>query len=215
MKQRVFWSLTILLVCQAEARAQFGMGFGGLGGFFAPYVSPSQMVQDRRPITQNVGGPVSRPVQKNNAYWDNLREPLPTSYSLTPRRDIRRGSRAVDEASSQASKPANAARPADPRNAFLGFFGTDNSLVWPKDSPLEGELSNKRAAVDSAMIQLRKEVVATKLPSVASVVSSRNELLSYGRPALAELRERHPTQADEFHAWLLGLYNALGNLVQQ
>jgi len=196
MKQRVFWFLTILLVCQAEARAQFGMGFGGIGGFFAPYVSPSQMVQDRRPITQNVGGPVSRPVQKNNAYWDNLREPLPTSYSLTPRRDIRRGSRAVDEASSQASKPANAARPADPRNAFLGFFGTDNSLVWPKDSPLEGELSNKRAAVDSAMIQLRR-------------------VLFRSRPALAELRERHPTQADEFHAWLLGLYNALGNLVQQ
>jgi hypothetical protein len=217
MKQRAFWTLVVILACHSDAHAQFGMGgFGGMG-FFAPYVSPTQMVQDRRPITQNVGGPVSRPVQKNNGYWSNLREPLPTGYSFTPRRDIRRGSRAVDDVSTQASRPAAAPadRPADPRNAFLGFFGSNDSLVWPKDSPLDGDLSNKRAAVDSVLSQLRKEVVVTKSPSVASVVSSRNELLSYGRPALAELRENRPGQADEFHSWLLGLYNALGNLVQQ
>lgn len=214
MKQRVFWSLAILLFCRAEARAQFGMGFGGMG-FFAPYVSPTQMVQDRRPITQNVGGPVSRPVEKRNGYWDNLREPLPAGYSFTPRRDIRRGSRAVDTASTQSVRPPAPMANRNPKDSFLGFFGSNDLLVWPKDSPVEGDLSGKRAAVDSAMADLRKEIVSTKAPSVANVVNSRNELLNYGRPALAALREHQPTQADEFHAWLLGLYNALGNLVQQ
>jgi hypothetical protein len=220
MKQRVFWSLVIVLAFRSEAHAQFGMGgFGGMGGFFAPYVSPTQMVQDRRPITQNVGGPVSRPVEKRNAYWDNLREPMPTSYSMTPRRDIRRGSRAVDRPSQpRQAAPVQAPAPArasDPKTVFLGFFGADDLLVWPKDSPLEGDLSGKRASVDSAMASLRTELVSTKTPSVANVVNSRNQLLGYGRPALADLRQHNPTQADEFHAWLLGLYNALGNLVQQ
>lgn len=215
MKPRLFWSLVLVLLSSTSAHAQFGMGFGGIGGFFAPYVSPTQMVQDRRPITQNVGGPVSRPVEKRNGYWNNLREPLPADYSFTPRRDIRRGTRAVDQASTQSVKPAAPAPNRTPKDSFLGFFGSNDLLVWPKDSPVEGDLSGKRASVDSAMAELRKELITSKSPSVANVVNSRNELLNYGRPALAALREQHPAQADEFHAWLLGLYNTLGNLVQQ
>lgn len=206
----------VLFVEPTVARAQFGMGgFGGFG-FFAPYVSPTQMIQDRRPITQNVGGPVSRPVQKSNAYWSNLREPMPASYSFTPRSDIRQGSRSIDVATTRRVRESKTMESTSPKQVFLGFFGSDDRLVWPKDSPIEGELSGKRSTVDEAMAKLRTEVVASGgVPSVANVVNSRNELLAYGRPALADIRERSPAQADEFHAWLLGLYNSIGKLVQQ
>jgi hypothetical protein len=215
MNRRFLWTIVVVLLGQSSATAQFGMGGMGGFGFFAPYVSPTQMVQDRRPITQNVGGPVSRPVQKTNAYWSNLREPLPAGYSFTPRSDIRRGSRSIDVASTRRVSNAEPNARTSPNQTFLGFFGADQRVVWPKDAPLEGEFSGKRSAVDTALAELRKEVASDKSPSVAVVVNSRNELLAYGRPALAALREGQPTQADDFHAWLLGLYNAIGKLVQQ
>lgn len=222
MKRNFLLSVSFIFVLSVEAQAQFGMGFGGgmFGPFFAPYVSPTQLVQDRRPITQNVGGPVSRPaVTSGNAYWNNLREPVTQSYTMTPRSDLRRGSRNIDSLTSQrsvASKPA--AKPNEvrtPLTHFNGFFSSTGQLVWPADSPIEGEFSGKRAAVDSAMVTLKNELQTSRHPSVASIITSRNELLAYGRPALTDLREKQPARADSFHAWMLDLYNTIGKLAEQ
>jgi hypothetical protein len=66
--------------------------------------------------------------------------------------------------------------------------------------------------VDTAMQQLKTDLAGTAPPPVSSIVSARNELLAYGRPALAYLREHRSNRADSFHAWMLELYNTLGDL---
>lgn len=190
-----------------------------MGPFFAPHVSATQQVQDRKPITLNVGGPIQhRPGDSPNAYWNNLREPIPASYTYAPRSNIRTGNRGIDSATTsrnRQAKPAAMTTKVLPKDHFLGFFSPGGPLVWPVDSPLDGELSGKRATVDEAMTRLKTDLAGTTPPPVASIVGARNELLAYGRPALAYLREHKASRADSFHAWLLDLYNTLGDLAQR
>lgn len=212
---RITGLFSLILLSVQSVEAQFMGPF--FGPAFAPYQSPTEMVQNRRPITQNVGGPVTTSPVRPNAYWNYLREPV-QNYSLTPRNDIRRGVRGIESAStrsqnSNASKEL-AAKTKSPKTHFLGFFDSNGRLVWPNDAPLEGELSGKRAIVDSTLTGLRSEAVSTDPITVSAVVSSRNDLLNYGRPALAYLREYQPNRSDSFHKWLLDLYNTLGQLSQ-
>lgn len=214
MKRIFCLVLFCALAAPSAAQAQFFGPF--FGGGFAPYQSPTQMVQDRRPITQNVGGPVQNPAMSSpNAYWNNLREPMPASYTMTPRTNLRTGNRGIDSATTSRGKSASTSQTSakvKPKQHFLGFFNTSGLLVWPADAPLEGELSGKRAMVDTAMQQLKTDLTGTAPPPVSSIVSARNELLAYGRPALAYLREHRSNRADSFHAWMLELYNTLGDL---
>lgn len=186
------------------------------GPMYAPYQSPTQMIQNRKPITQNVGGPVTSAPDNPNAYWNHLRDPG-YNANLTPRTDLRRGVSGIDVATSsngRSTSPKSEKTKAGntTQSHFLGFFGPNKQLVWPIDSPLAGDLSGKRATVDASMAVLRAEVLSKKPVTVATVVTSRNDLLDYGRPALATLRENQPTHADSFHAWLLDLYNTVGQL---
>lgn len=215
MKRTLCLVLFCALAAPTAAQAQFFGPF--FGPMYAPYQSPTQMVQNRKPITQNVGGPDLRPTTDNsNAYWNRLREPMPASFTTTPRSNLRTGNRGIDSATTARVKSGSTAAPVaakdQPRQHFRGFFNTDGILVWPADSPLEGELSGKRATVDTAMQQLKNDLAGTAPPPVSSIVTARNELLAYGRPALAYLRENRPNRADSFHAWMLDLYNTLGDL---
>ena len=212
----LFISLTLIYLFAGSppARAQFMGPFVGpfWGPMYAPYQSPTQMVQNRKPITQNVGGPVLGSPDNPNAYWNRLREPVAAS-NLTPRSDLRRGGRGIDSASNRTNAPVATAKQT-PKARFQGFFGPQGRLVWPAQSPLEGDLSGKRASVDSALAVLRNEITGPNPIQVASIISGRNELLAYGQPALAFLRENRPSQADSFHAWLLDLYNTIGKLAE-
>jgi hypothetical protein len=205
----------LILIPVKSVDAQFMGPF--FGPAFAPFQSPTEMVQNRRPITQNVGGPVTTSPVRPNAYWNYLREPV-QNYSLTPRNDIRRGVRGIESASTRSQNTNTgkdlSTKPKSPKTHFLGFFDSNGRLVWPNDAPLEGELSGKRAIVDSTLTGLRAEAVSTHPITVSAVVSSRNDLLDYGRPALAHLREYQPNRSDSFHKWLLDLYNTLGQLTQ-
>jgi len=211
MKRTLCLVLFCALAAPSAARAQFFGPF--FGPAFAPYQSPTEMVQNRRPITQNVGGPDLRPTTDNsNMYWNRLREPVHVSYTTTPRSNLRTGNRGIDSATTARVKGGTTTAKVKPRDHFRGFFNTDGILVWPADAPLEGELSGKRATVDTAMQQLKNDLTGTAPPPVSSIVNARNELLAYGRPALAYLRENRPNRADSFHAWMLDLYNTLGDL---
>lgn len=214
MKRTLCLVLFCVLMAPSLARAQFFGPF--FGGGFAPYQSPTEMVQNRRPITQNVGGPDLRPSTDNsNMYWNRLREPVPVSFTTTPRTNLRTGNRGIDSATTARVKTGSSAAGSGKvshKQHLLGFFNPDGILVWPTDAPLEGELSGKRATVDAAMQQLKKDLAGFGPPPVSSIVTARNELLAYGRPALAYLREHRSNRADSFHAWMLDLYNTLGSL---
>jgi hypothetical protein len=218
--RRLILLAVICLISQNPARAQFGgFGFGGpfFGPAYAPFVSPTMLVQDRKPITQNVGGPVTTAPANPNAYWNYTRDNS-QSFAFTPRSDLRRGVRGIDSASTRRVSTPNSKseKPGiKPADHFLGFFASNGQLVWPADSPLEGDLSGKRSAVDAAMSDLRMEVKAKTNFKVSSIVQSRNTLLDYGRPALAQIRESQPSRADSFHAWMLDLYNTLGLMADQ
>jgi hypothetical protein len=218
--RRLLLFTVFLLIFQHSAQAQFGpFGFGGpfFGPANAPYVSPTMLVQDRRPMTQNVGGPVTTAPANPNAYWNYTRDSS-QSFAFTPRNDIRRGVRGIDSASTRRVSTPNSRNEKSgvkPADHFLGFFGQNGQLVWPADAPLEGELSGKRAAVDSAMAELRTQAQSKTNFKVSSIVQSRNTLLDYGRPSLAILRENQPSRADSFHAWMLDLYNTLGQMSEQ
>jgi hypothetical protein len=218
--RRLLLFTVFLLIFQHSAQAQFGpFGFGGpfFGPAYAPYVSPTMLVQDRRPMTQNVGGPVTTAPANPNAYWNYTRDSS-QSFAFTPRNDIRRGVRGIDSASTRRVSTPNSRNEKSgvkPADHFLGFFSQNGQLVWPADAPLEGELSGKRAAVDSAMAELRTQAQSKTNFKVSSIVQSRNTLLDYGRPSLAILRENQPSRADSFHAWMLDLYNTLGQMSEQ
>ncbi|RLT12235.1 MAG: hypothetical protein DWI24_06225 [Planctomycetota bacterium] len=206
--------LTALFFSSGSIQAQFFGPFVGpfYGPMYAPYQSPTQMVQNRKPITQNVGGPVMSAPDNSNAYWNKLREPVPAYPSaLTPRSDLRLGSRGISSPSARKTAKSPASKQT-PKQRFLSFFGPQAQLVWPAEAPLEADLSGKRATVDSAMAVLKSETAGTDPIKVASIINARNELLAYGQPALAFLRENRPAQADPFHAWLLDLYHTLGQL---
>jgi hypothetical protein len=196
----------------SPARAQFMGPFVGpfWGPMYAPFQSPTQMVQNRKPITQNVGGPVLTAPVNPNAYWNKLREPAPSS-NMNPRSDLRQGGRGIDSATNRRTLPSSTVKQTS-KQRFQGFFGSEGRLVWPAQAPLEGDLSGKRASVDSSMAVLKTETAGSSPIQVASIINGRNELLAYGQPALAYLRENRPSQADSFHAWLLDLYNTLGKL---
>ncbi|MFM1802786.1 MAG: hypothetical protein RJA81_2138 [Planctomycetota bacterium] len=217
MKFRIFVILCVFWLSTQVHNQLYAQFFGPFfGPAYAPYESPTKMVQNRRPITQNVGGPVTSAPSNPNAYWNHLREPVP-NYTMTPRTDIRRGIPGIDTVSTRSRRTSSGTsenKPRDNAQHFLGFFNEKGVLVWPNDAPLEGELSGKRAKVDLAMTDLRSDLVQNRKATVAKIVTSRNDLLDYGRPALAFLRDNRPTQADSFHAWLLELYNTIGKMAE-
>lgn len=217
------FGLAVALLCglgAGEARAQFGIGYGiGFGFGFQP--SPSTTYLNDRAL-----------VGQQNAQSNNptpLRAPQPSGprgfdpaffqrYDVETRRAMedlvaRRPSRRLPPVAVNVPAPAQPApAPAAVRAAvaLASFFNQYEELVWPADAPRDEDLLPKRNTSDQASLAVLREQKSQGYATLGLVTDARQKLLSYGRPALARMRERTTTQlSDAFHQFLLSLYDAL------
>jgi hypothetical protein len=203
----------------SPALAQYGYGFGwgGFGGF--NYVaSPTDFLNQQAAIRAGRGiqGPTNnRPYGNSpNAYFNRVRD-----NGFVPSYDV--GRRRV--ASTRQQPPpslGNTARPEpQPSPApsaakavlpLVSFFDASLRLVWPAESPVTGDLKEKRDVSDQACLVVLQETKRQPTASITSVTDARQKLLDYGRPALQEIRnEATPRIAEMFHSFLLSLYDSL------
>jgi hypothetical protein len=83
-------------------------------------------------------------------------------------------------------------------------------LVWPANSPVDGDLGQKRDLSDEASLNVLQESKQAQFASLSTVTDARQKLLDYGRPALKELRTTSTAPvAEAFHQFLLSLYESL------
>jgi hypothetical protein len=207
---------TVLLgLQQSPAKAQFGMGYGGFMGGFNYVPSPTDFINSHALIQAGRGqqAPASfRPYANNpNSFHNRLRD-----NGFVPSYDVRRRqptTARAQPARSQASSTtiASARTPAPKQIAPLAsFFDSAMKLIWPSESPVDGDLGDKRDTSDQASLAVLKETKEHQLASLATVTDARQKLLDYGRPALKQIRLVATTRiADIFHDFMLSLYDSL------
>lgn len=196
-------------------------------GLFLPWnnvPSPTNFVNDWALQNAARGGrrPPSNNVYANNpnSYVNRIRDNgFVTQYDARGRSPGRRRPASPPASLGQAppSTPAPAPAPADAKPAasrpslpLASFFDAAGKLVWPADSPVEGDLKAKRDVSDQAVVNVRREVDAQGWAPIAMAAEARQKLLDYGRPALQEIREDStPRIAEAFHEFLLSLYDSL------
>ena len=101
-----------------------------------------------------------------------------------------------------------------PSLPLASFYNADGHIVWPGDSPIAGELKEKRAEFDQASQSVLAEMKRNGVASIATVTDARQKLLDYGRPGLRYVREHEtPRVADSYHLFLLSLYESLAQAV--
>ena len=64
-------------------------------------------------------------------------------------------------------------------------------LVWPADSPADGDLKPKRDTSDQACLAVSDLVDKHGSAPITTVTYARQRLLDYGQPALQLIRSRH------------------------
>src|SRR5262249_32354193 len=113
--------------------------------------------------------------------------------------------------SAVAAAPNPAPAPAEEVSLPLAsFYDASGQISWPADSPMGGELKEKRADFDRASRIVLDESKKNGVASLASVPDAREKLVDYGRPALSYVRANEsPRLADTFHFFLLQLYRSL------
>jgi hypothetical protein len=198
------------------ARAQWGI-FGGFN-----YVPSPGNFLDQRSLAQTARGPQTRPSHSPlsgnpNAYFNRVRDNgfvshydvqrrLPPAYLPEPRSSPGLATAARPEPQPQP-QPQPKPKPSLP---LASFFDATRRLVWPAESPVEGELKAKRDSSDEASLAVLAEVDRQGVASITSVTEARQRLLDYGRPALQEARQEQTLRiADSFHLFLLSLYESL------
>jgi hypothetical protein len=204
-----------------RAKAQFGFGggfggFGGWGGFSSvpkpeSFVNSLALVAAGRPST----APTMHPYANDgNSYINHLRDngfverynvdrrvASPYHYGAYP---------SVARSSTAPTPTAMVVPPPKPRLPLSSFYNADNTLAWPADAPVEGDLKEKRTAVDQASQVVLNESKKNGVASLAAVTDARQKLVDYGKPALQYVRAHEtPRLADTYHLFLLTLYESL------
>lgn len=202
------------------ARAQWGMGWGW--GIFGVQPSASTNMVNQHALNR-AAGMGNRPTSHrayssggSNAYFNRVRDNGFVSHydvrrrrapSYQPERAASLGG--SGRAEPRPDAPAASSPPAVP---LAHFFDASMQLVWPSESPIGGNLKEKRAISDHAALTVYHEVKQHGSASISSVTEAREKLVDYGRPALLEIRAQATTViADAFHRFLLSLYDALGD----
>ncbi len=212
-------------VSSPTAEAQnfgYGNGFGygsgyGFGGLY--YRSPSVDYINEHALVTARAGAVDRPqnlTAPRDAYemavdsGSKMRYDagLTDRYDISTRRDVQDRSRVSE--SVKGPVPARApARRIVPLSTF--FENSPPRLVWPANAPADGDLEQKRAVADRAVLAVLAETNRSGSASLTVATEARSKLLEYGRPALAEIRGRSTLRvADSFHQFLLSLYDSIG-----
>jgi hypothetical protein len=203
-----------------RAHAQYGMGYGFMGGFnYVP--SPTDFINSHALIQAGRGQQprasfqpyANNPNSFHNRLRDNgfvpsydVRRRQPTASRSQPPRSL------ADTARIQSQSAAAAAPAPRPVAPLASFFDVSLRLVWPSESPVEGELKEKRDTSDESSLATLQETRARQVASISTVTEARERLLNYGRPALQQIRLVATTAiADAFHTFMLSLYNSLAD----
>jgi hypothetical protein len=213
-----------------ESHAQFGGAFGG-GGFdggfggqgfgfvlggFSQVPKPQSFLNDKALIDAGRDTRVpSRVVYANNSnsYINHIRDTgFAERYHAAPRGSSHsRSAQPPTHSSPGVSRTAVIVEKQLPSLSLASFYESTGQIVWPANSPVVGELKEKRTAFDQASQLALAETKNNGVASVATLSGARQKLLDYGRPALQYVRTHGtPRVADEFHHFLLSLYGSLG-----
>ena len=203
----------------SQACGFYGYGFG-MGGF--NYVSSPTDFVNQHALS---GARASRPAPNDvyagnpNSYLNRIRD-----NGFVPSFDVTRRIPPANRPDSRVSPGAKATgaaggrRPVPPPKPVLplpSFFNEARILVWPSDSPVEGELQQKREISDESSRVVLSEYQAQGRATIGSVTDSRQKLITYGQPALQHMRTNStPRLADAFHMFMLSLYESLGQAAQ-
>jgi hypothetical protein len=215
---------TAALFGGGRAEAQWGYGgygiFGGFGNYQArevtDFYNQRSLIAGQAAYAARGGGGGNNANMYYNHAMDRDYYPKFDTRSRSGVVDLRYGpAPAASTTPAPAPAPAAttmAARPVLPLNRF---FNGENTLVWPADSPMSGDLGTKRQASDAACLAVLKQKNAQGYALVATVTEARGKLVDYGQPALQFLRTYStPRIADTFHLFLLSLYDSLGQAAQ-
>jgi hypothetical protein len=207
--------LAVLAAMPGPARAQYGLGAGWGWGGFGSMPSASTQFLNQHALNRAAAGRTS--TRSHSAYSGN-----PSAYfnrirdnGFVSHYDVRRR-RAPSYQSGRTASTANRGREelqAAPAPAIVplgNFFDASLRLVWPQDSPVDGEFKQKRETSDQAAMVVLKEKQQQGVASSTVAAKARQKLVDYGRPALQQLRAvSTPSIADSFHLFLLSLYDSL------
>ncbi len=213
----VFLAMAALFLGTTPANAQFG--FGGLGGGFGYGFGFGGMVPHPEGIINQLAvvaagrgyqGPTRTPYKgEPNAYFNHIRDNGFVERYNVDRREPSYYRYVPTSARAPAPSPA-AAAPEKPLLPLASFYDAQGQLAWPADSPVAGELKEKRTAFDQASHVVLDESKKSGVASMAAVTDARQKLIDYGRPALQYVRAHEtPRLADTFHLFLLSLYESL------
>jgi hypothetical protein len=201
-----------------------GYGIGIMGGFnYVP--QPGDFLNSHSLLNAGrAGPPASNNVYANNpnAYINRIRDngfvphqgivdrrsPGYQASRMRPQ-DVSLASNRQPQpvASSATTNTAAARRPLVPIGSF---FDAARVLVWPSDAPVEGELLPKRETSDQACLTVADLAARYSSAPITTVTHARTKLLEYGQPALQFSRTHTtPRIADNFHQFLLSLYDSL------
>jgi hypothetical protein len=209
--------MAILAAMPDRARAQYGLGAGWGWGIFGVGPSPSTQLLNQHALNRAAGGRTSsrshRAYSGNpNAYFNRVRDNgFVSHYDVQRRRapSYQSGqstANRVREETRQAPSPSATAA----NLPLASFFDASMRLVWPRESPVDAELQEKRDLSDRAALAVLTEKQQQGVASITSATEARQKLLDYGRPALRQVRAAATTPiADSFHRFLLSLYDSL------
>jgi len=194
-----------------------GMGFGAWGGFSPvpkpeSFINSMALVAAARPSTAPNGHPYAG---DGNAYFNHVRDNGFVERYNVDRRAASSYQYGAYPSVARSSPPAptptamNVTQPK-PLLPLSSFYNADNTLAWPADAPVEGDLKEKRATFDQASQVVLAESKKSGVASLAAVTDARQKLIDYGRPALQYVRAHEtPRLADTYHLFLLSLYESL------
>jgi hypothetical protein len=205
-----------------RAEAQWGGGFGGFGwgfGGFSQVPKPESFINSKALIDagRNTHIP-SRDVYANNAnsYINHIRDNgFVERYDVARREPSHYGYAQSPAQSSPGVTPtAMTVAQRMPSLPLASFYDAKGQIVWPADSPIAGDLKEKRSVFDQASQLALAETKKSGVASIATVTDARQKLLNYGRPALQYVRtQESPRVADGFHLFLLSLYESLAQAI--
>jgi hypothetical protein len=203
-----------------RAEAQWGGAFGGWGwGGFSQVPKPESFLNSKALIDASRDTHIpSRDVYANNpnSYINHIRDNgFVERYDVARREPSHfRYTPAPGQSSPGMTPTAMTASQPMPLLPLASFYDPKGQIVWPADSPVAGDLKEKRTVFDQASQLALAETTKSGVASVAAVSDARQKLLDYGRPALQYVRTHEtPRIADGFHLFLLSLYQSLAQAV--
>jgi hypothetical protein len=122
---------------------------------------------------------------------------------MEPRYDVRKtGSRTASSKARQANKLLT----------LNQVLSSEGKVLWPGKVPSEGELGKSRAATEAAIEAAFKEFKSDGKASVQKVVEAKEQLYSYGHPALDKTARQSRQSAQKLLHFLTSLEQVLDSL---